>query len=275
MAGTVADPYPSLTISLLRAHTPAPKCSELADFLYGQFMGPASPGVKYGRYQDACSIIVLSGTFEEYFNGPAGYATRRKVRRAEKSGYKFAEIEHDQYLDDIHAVNTSLAKRQGRPMDDSYQTRPQPLANAPASTCPQHREICYGVLRDGHVVAYTFVYMVGEMCLFSRILGHGEHLENGVMYQLVARVIEDLIGTAGLRYAMYERHTSGTPGLRFFKERMGFRPYWVDWQLAYEAVESNRRHFDDTAAASRSPAGLARRAARKAKRTATKLLGRA
>lgn len=267
MDTTVADEQTSLTIRLLRSDTPAPQCLEVADFLYDYFMSPASPGDRFGRYQDACSIITLTGSFEDYFGGAAGYATRRKVRRAEKAGYAFSEIAYDDYLDDIFAVNTSMDERQGRPMDESYRARPQAISLS-ASPCPRHREACFAVLQDGHVVAYTLVYVAGEMCLFNRILGHGDHLEQGVMYQLVAGTIRELMQTSGLRSAMYERHTSGTPGLQYFKERMGFRPYWVDWQLADEPVVSTRPHF---IAAARSPRRLARRAARKARRTMKEL----
>jgi hypothetical protein len=30
---------------------------------------------------------------------------------------------------------------------------------------------------------------------------------------------------------MYNMHQSGTEGLRFFKEQMGFASHWVNWQL--------------------------------------------
>jgi hypothetical protein len=59
---------------------------------------------------------------------------------------------------------------------------------------------------------------------------------------------------------MYERHTSGTAGLQFFKERMGFRPYWVDWQLADEPVVSNRPVWEAAARRGAQSPGLARRA---------------
>ena len=258
MVETDLPDHPPLTISFRKGDTPAPACMELADFMYGNFMTPTSPGRKFGRYQDGCSIIVIPGSYEGYLNGPAGYATRRKLRRAEREGYAFQEIDPAAWTDDIYAVNTSLDTRQGRPMDASYRSRPT-NDHDPALGCPRHREVWFGVVKDGHVVAYTHVYQVGEMCLYSRILGHGDHMESGIMYQLVAGVIEALTESAGLRYAMYERHTSGTPGLQFFKERMGFRPYWVDWQLADEPVVSTRPAFRAAALGMVQSRGVARR----------------
>lgn len=264
---------PSLTISLRKGDTPAPACSDLADYLYGYFMTPAFPGHRYGRYQHACSIIALPETFEAYFEGPAGYGTRRKVRRAEREGYTFRQIEPDAWRDDILAVNTSLGERQGRPMDEAYRTEATPGRDL-AVGCPRHREVWYGIVRDDRLVAYTWVYQVGEMCLFNRILGHGDHMASGVMYQLITGALQDLIPSAGLRYAMYERHTSGTPGLRFFKEQMGFAPYWVDWQLADEPVVSKRPLFEEAQRrAAEGRPGLPRRVVRRIRREISSRLG--
>ncbi|MFI5262777.1 MAG: hypothetical protein ACHQZR_09520, partial [Candidatus Limnocylindrales bacterium] len=251
------------------ADTKAPACVRLPESLFDYFMSPASAGAPFGRYQNACSIIAITGTFEDYLAGPAGYYTRRKIRRAVREGYRFAEFDPDQHLDGIYAVNTSMDERQGRPMDDSYRTRPAPAAHAGEAGCPRHREPWFGVFKDEQLVAYTHVLQVGDMCLFNRILGHGDHLEGGVMFQLVAGTIEALVATAGLRYAMYERHTSGTPGLRYFKERMGFRPYWVDWQRADEPVISTRDAYDRWVAERQRPRprpSLPRRLARRGKR---------
>jgi hypothetical protein len=222
---------PELTISFLRADTPDPACTALADELYAKFTAPHPRRPEVGAYQDGASILVLPDTFDEYWNGAAGYGTRRKVRKAEKSGYTFAPIDRDQYLDDIFAINTSMPERQGREMKEAYRARPEPFGPLPDYGCPRHQIRTYGVLKDEHLVAYTWLYQVGEMCLFSTILGHGDHLANGVMYLLVAETLKDVMDAAGTRYAMYNMHQSGTEGLRFFKEQMGFASHWVNWQL--------------------------------------------
>ena len=134
----------------------------------------------------------------------------------------------------IYAINTSMPERQGREMTEGYRHKPGPYGPLPAYTCPRHQVRTYGVLKDGHLVAYTWLYQMGEMCLFSTILGHGDHLNAGVMYLLIAETLKDIIPVAGTKYAMYNMHQSGTEGLRFFKEQMGFRSYWVNWQLADE-----------------------------------------
>jgi hypothetical protein len=226
------DRYPELTISFLRADTPDAACTELADQFYDKFTAPHPRHPEYGTYQNGPSILVLPSTFDEYWEGAAGYGTRRKVRKALKEGYSFAFIDRDQYLDDIHAINTSMPERQGREMKAGYLKRPGPYGPLPAYSCPKHQVRTYGVLKDGHLVAYTWLYQMGEMCLFSTILGHGDHLNAGVMYLLIAETLKDVIPLAGTKYAMYNMHQSGTEGLKFFKEQMGFAPYWVNWQRA-------------------------------------------
>ena len=127
-----------------------------------------------------------------------------------------------------------MEERQGREMTEGYRTKPGPYGPLPDYACPRHQVRTYGVLKDGHLVAYTWLYQMGEMCLFSTILGHGDHLNAGVMYLLIAGTLRDIIPFAGTKYAMYNMHVSGTEGLRFFKEQMGFGPFWVNWQLADE-----------------------------------------
>jgi hypothetical protein len=272
------DPYPELTISFGRADRADPACTELPDQLHAKFTAPHRRHTWHGAYQDGASILVLPDTFEAYWEGPAGYGTRRKVRKAQKEGYAFERIERDRYLDDIFAINTSMAERQGREMTAAYRQRPEPFGPLPDHGCPRHQIRTYGVLKDGHLVAYTWLYQVGEMCLFSTILGHGDHLNAGVMYLLVAEALRDVIAVAGTRYAMYNMHLSGTEGLRFFKEQMGFAPFWVNWQLADEAV--SRPHPPPVEPGARRPlrpAAIARAVARRLRLTgpARRLLRRA
>jgi hypothetical protein len=94
------------------------------------------------------------------------------------------------------------------------------------------------------------------------------------MFLLIAGVIEDLITTAGSRYAVYERHWSGTEGLRFFKEQMGFRPYLVTFVRGDERPPTPREKVQAALGAQvqrvrRVRTGARRRAARLRKGTVT------
>jgi hypothetical protein len=253
-----------VTVSFNRADTADPHCAEYADNLYTKFTTRAAKRPGVGAYQDGASLLVLPETYDAWWDA-VGYYTRRRVRKAEKAGFEFRVIERDDYLDDIFAINTSMEERQGRPMKDTYLQRPGPYGPMPAFGCPRHRLAAFGVLREGHLYAYTWVFQVGEMCLFSTILGHGDHLADGIMFQLIAGALRELIPTAGTRYAMYNMHQSGTDGLKFFKEQMGFAPYWVNWQLADEPV-GNRAETLAVAAKLVPRISLTRRARRYAGR---------
>jgi Acetyltransferase (GNAT) domain len=236
VADAGAEQLDELTISFREGDTPDPHCVEYSELLYTKVTAPDRKEPWHGAYVNGASILVLPSTYDEYWMGAAGYGTRRKVRRALKGGYAFAEIDRDQHLDEIFEINTSAGERQGRPMTEAYRVKPEPFGPLPAYGCPRHAIRTYGVLLDGRLVAYTWVYVVGDMCLFSTILGHADHLAEGVMYLLVAESLRRVIAESGTRYAMYNMHRSGTEGLRFFKEQMGFRPFWVNWQRRDEPV---------------------------------------
>jgi hypothetical protein len=231
---------PRLTISLEIADTPDRYCSEYAGWLfpiYTRNMGAQVPG--FSHYGTGTSVAILPDTYDEWFES-VGQSTRRKIRRAEKLGYTFEQIDRDKYLDDIYEINNSLEERQGRQMDAAYRERWKEFGPLPEQPCPRHRLLTYGVLKDGKLYAYTWVYQTGEMLLPSTLLGHGAYMNDGIMFLLLAGVFRDLIETAGTRYAVYERHWSGLPGLRFFKEQLGFRPHMVTFLRGDEKPPTRR-----------------------------------
>lgn len=166
---------------------------------------------------------------------------RKRADRASRLGYQFDEIDRSQFNDDLHEINTSLPERQGRPMTDGY-TRRHNHGALPHYPCDRHRVHTYGVLQnptsaprrtvgsnDSILAAYLTLYRCGELGLVSMILGHGDHLRNDIMYLLMAGVIADQAHHGG--YLFYNRHDSGTPGLAFYKERVGFHATDIEWIL--------------------------------------------
>jgi hypothetical protein len=65
--------------------------------------------------------------------------------------------------------------------------------------------------------------------MVSMILGHGDHLRNDIMYLLAAGMVEEQAGSGGWFY--YNRHDSGTAGLVYYKERIGFHAADIAWSL--------------------------------------------
>lgn len=181
-----------------------------------------------GRYTWPCSIMPLPADVSDW---QAGHRTARKrAWAAERNGYRFATIDRSDYEDDIFEINTSAPQRQGRPMSDGYRAR-QTFATSPDYPCYRHAICTYGILdAAGRLRAYTVVHRVGQLVMFSTIIGHADHLRRHVMYLLTREALADQ-AQHGSGFAFYNRHDSGTEGLRFFKERVGFRPSRVDWSL--------------------------------------------
>lgn len=195
------------------------RCCPLAEEIYKQ--------LACGLYDYPISALELPADFDAYL---AEHRTARKrAGRAARRGYQFAEIDREDHAEAIFEINTSAETRQGRPMADSYRHRIE-FSPLPEYPCARHAISTYGILDDAGVLrAYTWVYRVGDLAMFSQILGHADHLEHEIMYLLVVEALRDQ-AAVGAGVAFYNRHDNGTSGLVFFKERCGFRPVRVDWQ---------------------------------------------
>lgn len=192
-------------------------CADFAFPLYQQLDG--------GDYSWPMSVVDMNGEWKEYYERHG--TARKRFERAHKLGYYVREFDRIDEVDHIHSINTSLPERQGRPMSASYLA--PPVYSELDQPCPRHRVNCYGVFEKETEIlrAYSFIYRSGQLALVSQILGHGDHLEKGIMFLLV-------VGLANFEwlqggYLTYNRHDSGTSGLQWHKERLGFRPTKVEW----------------------------------------------
>lgn len=177
-------------------------------------------------YSLGASILAVTA-FETW---RAGHRTARKrADRASRLGYQFdKDCDWSRHADDIYAINTSLAERQGRPMSASY-LEYRDRSAIPEQPCGRHRVHTYGVLQDDTLHAYLSLYRVGELAHVSMLLGHGDHLRNDVMYLLMAGVIEHQAAQGG--WMFYNAWSSGTDGLRYFKTKLGFASTDIEWEL--------------------------------------------
>lgn len=185
--------------------------------------GPLFLQLSRGNY-DRCSVLPIPDTVDLWRDEHR--TARKRASRAERLGYRFEPIHRHEFSDDIHRINVSLPERQGRPMSRSYMETPS-FAPLPDYPCPRHRINTYGILTGSRLVAYLWLYRVGDLALVSSILGHGSHLAGDVMYLLMQGCIDQEAAQGGS--LVYNRHDSGTNGLRFFKERCGFQETTVEW----------------------------------------------
>ena len=187
------------------------------------FAGPLF--LQLGRGYETCSVMPVPVSRNAW---RAEHRTARKrADRAERLGYKARVIKREEYDEDVFEINTSKEYRQGRLMTRAYRER-QHYLPLPDYPCPFHMIETYGVLDGaGTLVAYLWLYRAGELALISNILGHGEHESNDVMYLLFQAAVVDQCLLGG--WFVYNRHDSGTDGLRYFKEKLGFRETEVEW----------------------------------------------
>lgn len=179
----------------------------------------------FGRYGE-CSVLDVPASLDAWL---AEHRTARKrFWRCLRRGYSFRQLQREHHSDEIHAINTSLGHRQGRPMSAGYLERTV-YAPLPSYPCERHQVRTWGVWSPEDVlVAYIAMYRVGELALVSQILGHAHHLDGEVMWMLFAFALEREIPIGG--FVVYNRHDSGTDGLRWWKERCGFEERVVEWQ---------------------------------------------
>lgn len=202
-----------VSVDLACGHT-GPDCLEMAWKLHRQL----SDG-----YTNGMATLNLDEPFDRYL---AEHRTARKrAAHALRLGYRLELVDRHDYEDDIYRINTSKAERQGRPMSDGY--REQPKFGPNPVRCSRHHVYTYGVLTGHRLVAYLWLYRVGELALVSSILGHGEHLRGNVMYALAVGAIEHQSGLGGTM--VYNKWASGTEGLVYYKTRLGFVPSLVEW----------------------------------------------
>jgi hypothetical protein len=238
------DTMPWVTINLEHGDTDHQNCWKLPVWQFETLTAPVNTQGFRGYELHGADVALLAipdDVEKDWLHLPSSRWLRKKVQRARNLGYEFAPIEHDDYLDDIYAINTSKSERQGKPMTASYRVRPSPIGRSKEQPCPRHRSGYFGVLRDGRLYAYLGARQVGELTATPTLLGHGDYLDDGIMALLLYETAAWHRRVCGSSYVWYYYYySSGTDGMRFFKEKMGYRPYRVRWELSRRTyVESD------------------------------------
>ncbi|GAB3422311.1 hypothetical protein NX774_09175 [Massilia agilis] len=185
------------------------------------------PRYKIIRHKTMGAALVDLGqcsTREQYLDAIKGKNNGAwHAKRARSRGYRFGEIDRNRYVDDIHAINTSLEQRQGRPMDAQYREKKQAYENLP------HFRY-YGIL-DEHdrLVAYANLGLFGNFAGFSHLIGIRNN--DGIMHLLVVEIVAQMIEQRAVRYVMYDTFFGAQPGMQTFKKILGFRPYRAKYSL--------------------------------------------
>jgi hypothetical protein len=151
---------------------------------------------------------------------------RRRVRRAKRLGYSCALFDPEHRREELLNIRASLPVRQGRPMDPEFLD--------PDAVFESGAQIEYlGVFKDRRLTAYSQLEYAGEIVAMSDLFGHGDHLNDGIMFLLVAGVVDHVKRERpDTRYVLYDMYFGAGPGLRAFKTNAGFKPHLVRWTAA-------------------------------------------
>jgi hypothetical protein len=184
------------------------------------------------RYRIVGSKVVGAALLRlDEFDDVDGYlaslrSTRKRVRRATRLGYTVALFDPNDRRSELLAIHTSLPERQGEPIDPSYLD-----PGAVYATGPYVEYV--GVFRDDALVAYSELRYAGEIVGMNRVMGHGDHLADSVMFLLMAGIVGRVKEAhPETRYVFYDMFFGAGDGLREFKTRVGFRPHYVHWKRA-------------------------------------------
>ena len=144
-------------------------------------------------------------------------------RRCSKLNYSFRLFNPNDEITAIYEINTSSEMRQGRKMDQNYSKFVTVWPNNKVNKW-------FGVYsNESKLVAYVWVYIIGEMVLINRILGHSDYLKENIMYLLMTNVVSYFIHDTRINFIMYDTFGKTENGLVLFKKRIGFKPYTVNF----------------------------------------------
>lgn len=220
---TVAE-RTTVDVRLESGDSPRPECHELpvSEYQDSFYADPPEP----------LSIAPLFGSGDLYRAGVSRVA-RTNARWAHGRGYRWQLVDRSEWEDDLHAIRSSAPWRQGRPMPASYmEWQPYGSDALPEDHCRRHLVAIHGVLSDEErLVAYLQMVQCGEIARINTIIGHADHLPNRVMWLLCLDALSWHANYCRAEFGLYYTHDSGSGGgLRYFKERLGFRacePRWV------------------------------------------------
>jgi transposase len=145
------------------------------------------------------------------------------ARKAKAKGYRLSEIDRNNFIDEIHEINTSVEIRQGQPMTRAYLEKQTYYA-------PEKNFRYYGAFNaSGKLMAYSELGFYGNFASFNRVIGVRNN--DGVMHLMVTEIVCQMIEDGGFNYLMYDTYFGASPGMKAFKTMLGFQPYRAKYSI--------------------------------------------
>ena len=176
------------------------------------------------------AVCTLPPTFDDYCMQIEA-AGRRNFKKCARNGYEFARIAYNDHLADIQAIRRSAPVRQGRLPEEFLNEELKPCLDPPSRT-RVHDYPYFGVLREGHLVAFAGGLVSGAVFVLEQLYGHAAHQADGVVPFLLVNMVRYLREHfPSVQYCAYGSFFGAGTTLRRFKRKFGFVPCRVTWVL--------------------------------------------
>lgn len=237
-------------------------------FAHGDYVGHGGPNPKIvGAYMDLLHYRGAGGGYEGFLRDCRKVSKggiHADAKKADREGYVIDTYPLRLHIPDVYGddgIHRSKATRTGgKPMKPHYlKTIPEaggaptgPILDAPAA-CSWHWRQQVGIFKpeaghmqgsqkvDRRLVGYIGLLRMGNIALYSMIIGHGDHLANGIMGAMHAWIVDRILahkpfpggrsveGLDGLIYAgMFQGgYHQGRTGLYHWKRKALFQPRYL------------------------------------------------
>ena len=204
------------------------------------------------RKQTISALLSTPSSIDDYIRGQRkihkGNAVR-EVTKAERRGYFFNLFDVKDYISDVVDINHSKKVRQGRTMTKNYKMSLKDYEHSlnesniyEGNNCSLHFSKWAGVFlndknnenknNQNRLVGYINLIRHGTIIIYASILGHGDYLNDGIMYFLNQKCLEFIINSKNVKgpkidFILYAGWNDGTIGLQKWKKRNLFSPHFL------------------------------------------------
>lgn len=173
------------------------------------------------------------------------------AKKADKQGYVCKMFERRLFVPDQFDINQSKEERGGSKIKGYFQSSiehlgglPQKYTDVKLPNCPIHYLIYWGlfspepgykqgeVLTNERLLAYAFVRRIGNVAVYSQLVGHGDFLKYGIVYRLHFAIMEWMCKredayTQGIEHFMHGRYHDGGEGRMLWRKKTCFEPAYL------------------------------------------------
>lgn len=185
---------PPIAVTILKAMWALPEVelsiygTDDAETIFNYF---TKPHPRYKVLQNkkwGVALMPVPDNEDEYLKGKPKQVVRTNRTRCLKRGYYFKTFNPMERITEIMDIHLSAHFRQGRSMSEDYLNENKVLRWV------SDKPLLCGIFNsDDMLKAYTYVPVIGELCLISRLLGHDEALNDGVMYLLISEMVNQMV----------------------------------------------------------------------------------